>query len=692
MDFPLISLLSLISLRSCRRRVCALAVLGCFSLFSGTSWAITWFPFGPNGGDARAFAADPHDHDHLYLGTANGWIYDSHNGGQSWKRLARMDRRDDLVLDNIVVDPADAKHLVVGAWVLGQSGGGLFISHDAGATWTSDADMKGQSIRALSAAPSDPKILVAGTLQGIFRSTDGGVKWTQISPVGSTELHEVESIAIDPVDPQTIYAGTWHLPWKTTDGGEHWNNIKQGIIDDSDVFSIIVDPKQPQVVYASACSGIYKSEDGGGRFKKVQGIPSAARRTRVLMQDPEHLGTVFAGTTEGLFRTDDAGSYWTRTTSSDVIINDVYVDPANSRHVLLATDRGGVLASEDGGTSFSTSDAGFSTRQVTALVEDPQRPSDLYLGVVNDKAWGGAFVSHDGGLSWMQRAEGLDGKDVFSLAVASNGTVVAGTENGLFWYDQDQQVWKRTGAVGAAPAEHSRRPVRAVGKSSGRGQAPARPAAVKTAAVKTGRQVEGSVLAIAPVGEQLYAVTSEGVFASGNPTAVWTPVTGLGPASSAEPWRYVASSRGVILLASLRSMMVSLDGGGKWQAVSLPANLSQVSAIAVDDLGELWVGGREGVFLSSDSGTSWTTLKNLYASDVNSLYFDAKGERVLATANASTTMAFAVHLPAKTVSYWDTGWHLRFLRPVGDYLVGGTLFDGVVLQPRMVQSKELASH
>jgi photosystem II stability/assembly factor-like uncharacterized protein len=146
------------------------------------------------------------------------------------------------------------------------------------------------------------------------------------------------------------------------------------------------------------------------------------------------------------------------------------------------------------------------------------------------------------------------------------------------------------------------------------------------------------------------------------------------------------------MLASLGAITVSLDGGSKWQAVSLPASLTQVSAIAVDDQGELWVGGRQGVFLSTDSGTTWTTLKNLYASDVNSLYFDAKGERMLVTANASTTMAFAVHLPTKTVSYWDTGWHLRFLRPVGDYLVGGTLYDGVVLQPRMVQSKELASH
>ena len=86
------------------------------------------------------------------------------------------------------------------------------------------------------------------------------------------DLHEVESIAIDPKDPQIIYAGTWHLPWKTTDGGANWHNIKQGLIDDSDVFSIIIDPTVPSVVYTSACSGIYRSDSGG----------------RALPQDPGH--------------------------------------------------------------------------------------------------------------------------------------------------------------------------------------------------------------------------------------------------------------------------------------------------------------------------------------------------------------------------------------------------------------------
>ena len=123
---------------------------------------------------------------------------------------------------------ANPKRILVGAWVLGSTDGGLYVSKDGGVSWESEPDMHGQSIRALTAAPSDPKILVAGTLKGVYRSTDGGEHWKLISPEGSQELHEVESIAIDPVDPQIIYAGTWHLPWKTIDGGEHWTNIKAG--------------------------------------------------------------------------------------------------------------------------------------------------------------------------------------------------------------------------------------------------------------------------------------------------------------------------------------------------------------------------------------------------------------------------------------------------------------------------------
>jgi photosystem II stability/assembly factor-like uncharacterized protein len=648
--------------------------------------AASWLPFGPDGGDVRSLAADPHDHSHLFLGTVTGWIYESRNGGGDWKRLAWIGKRDDLALDSIVVDSANPKHILVGAWVLGSHDGGLFISNDGGVSWESQADMRGQSVRALEAAPSDPNTLVAGTLTGVYRSTDGGKHWQLISPEGSQELHEVESVAIDPVDPKIIYAGTWHLPWKTTDGGEHWENIKQGVIDDSDVFSIILDPKDPSVVYASACSGIYKSQNGGEKFQKVQGIPSTARRTRVLMQDPQNLNIVFAGTTEGLFRTGDSGATWIRTTGPEIIVNDVYVDPSNTNRVLIATDRGGVLASNDGGYSFLPTNNGFSARQITSYIGDAAQPANIYVGVVNDKAWGGVFFSDNGGLTWAQRSAGLNGQDVFSLGQASDGTVLAGTGHGI--YRLQGELWNRVNNVSLSehqspqPAAEEKTVVRPA-RPAGKGHAATKK---KTTEVAPTRVFDANVNAIARAGDTLYAATSEGILRSVTAGESWKLVVG----PERQDWSFVATAKSWVVAATLRTAMISSDDGQKWEPVTLPATLEQLAAVSIDDAGGLWVGGRDGVFVSQDRGATWQSLKNLSIRDVNSLFYDQASQRMLITANSKNTIAFAVHLPDRAVRYWNTGWNLRLVRPVGDHLVGATLFDGIVVQPRMVDSSEVA--
>jgi photosystem II stability/assembly factor-like uncharacterized protein len=657
--------------------------------------AANWLPFGPDGGDARSFAVDPRDHAHLYLGTLTGWMYESHNGGVTWKRLASVGKRDDLALDSIVVDIANPKHILVGAWVLGSAEGGLYVSNDGGVSWEIDPEMRGQSIRALAAAPSDPKILVAGTLKGVYRSADAGEHWRLISPEGSQELHEVESIAIDPANPQIIYAGTWHLPWKTVDGGANWTSIKQGIIEDSDVFSIIIDPKRPNIVYASACSGIYKSEDGGAKFKggvavnKTQGIPSSARRTRVLMQDPQNLNVVFAGTTEGLFRSGDSGATWLRMTGPEVTVNDVYVDPSNTNRILLATDRGGVLASNDGGYSFLPANNGFSARQITSYIADAAQPAKIYVGVVNDKAWGGVFVSDNGGLTWSQKSAGLNGQDVFSLGQASDGTVLAGTGHGI--YRLQGELWIPVNRVslserpvGPAQVEKTAEPI----VSPGKGRRPAAKAAPAKPTTVPTHAFDADVNAIARSGDSLYAATSAGVLRSVTAGESWKLVAGPGR----ESWEYVACAKSWVIAATLRSATFSSDGGQRWTQLRLPENLEQVAAVAVDDLGGMWVGGREGVFVSEDRGATWQSLKNLSVRDVNSLFYDQPSQRMLITANNKNTIAFAVHLPDRTLQYWNSGWHLKLVRPVGDHLVGATLFDGIVVQPRMVDSSEVARH
>ena len=630
--------------------------------------AVSWFPLGPYGGDARCFAADPGNSKHLYLGTANGWIYDSHDGGESWVRLSQLDGHNDLIIDHILTDARNPQRLVVGAWIVDHPDGGLFVSEDGGKNWTAVAAMRGQSIRSLTRSDSNPDEMVAGTLQGVFRSADNGVHWNQISPVGSLEIHEVQSVAIDPRNPEVIYAGTWHLPWKTVDGGLHWENIKRGIIEDSDVFSILVDPMQPKVVYARACSGIYKSMDAGLEFRKVQGIPSSARRTRKLEQDPEHLNTVYAGTTEGLYRTLDAGQVWSRVTSPELVVNDVYVDPHDSGRVLLATERGGVLRSNDFGASFQEANRGFSARQVVAYAADPVRPAVVYAGVVNDKQDGGVFQSVDGGVHWRQDSVGLNGRDVYSLASTPAGTLLAGTTHGIFRLQGE--VWVNTGEWLRNTARGKRLPREAGTSQSGENQEASQPV------------LDAIIYSLVSDGSYLtFAGTTEGLLRSDDDGIAWAPVATLHMGEV----RFVAVEKNVLLAAGLKRMSLSVNGGAKWSPIALPAALTQVSAVALDGQKNLWVGGREGVFYSPDNGATWKLVHNLDIPQVDGIYFDRVGNRVLLTTSTST-MVFAVQLPDYAVRYWESGWKLRFARPMGDHLIAATLYDGIVIQPKMVDS------
>jgi photosystem II stability/assembly factor-like uncharacterized protein len=634
-----------------------------------------WSAVGPAGGDARAFAAVPGQPDHLYLGTTTSWVYETTDGGANWRRLAHIDGSDALVLDNIVVDSSNAAAIYVAAYRADRPDGGLWVSHDAGKTWTESQGLHGQAIYAFVQAPSDAKVFFAGTLQGIFRSNDSGATWKQISPPGNHEIHEVESLAVDPTDTDILYAGTWHLPWKTSDGGKTWHNIKKGIIDDSDVFSIVIDPNHPHVVYLSACSGIYKSETAGDLFHKIQGIPSEARRTRVLMQDPSDRKIVYAGTTEGLYKTLDSGHTFRRMTGPEVIVNDVYVDPANTQHVLLATDRGGVLASTDGGANFETSNLGFSSRKVEALLVDRGNPQRLYAGVVNDKEYGSVFVSSNGGASWQHIANGLDGRDVYALGQAKDGTVIAGTSHGVFALDAPQADTSG-GAADPAPSWQPRNViVNTLVKASVENLHGKRIDVEKRVKDKE-RDLDSRINALNVSGDVWLAATTGGLFTSGDHGATWQG----GPVLGADDYLSVTTHGETFVAAAPDRVIVSKDSGVSWMPMQIPQMLTRIRRVLYSPDGTLWLGAREGVYFSHDGGKSWLWIERLPFRDVDDLFFDAQSGRILASSRSSDQI-FAIDPKALDWKWWQTGFHVALVRNAGDRLVAASLYDGVILAP-----------
>ena len=640
---------------------------------------------GPDGGDARAFASVPGEPNHLYLGTTNSWLYESFDEGATWHRLAKLDRGDGFVLDSIVVDSAHPSTLYVGAWK-NTDDGGLWISHDAGRTWHETAFFKGQPIYALAQAPSDPQILFAGTLQGVYRSSDSGANWTQISPPGSHEIHEIESLAVDPTDPDILYAGTWHLPWKTTDGGKNWSNIKQGIIEDSDVFSIIVDPEHPHIVYLSACSGIYKSENAGTLFHKIQGIPTEARRTRVLMQDPENRQIVYAGTTEGLYKTVNGGKTFARMTGADVVVNDVYVDPGNSNRVLLATDRGGVLTSNDAGVTFTPSNRGISERKIAALLVDNRNdggdgPARLYAGVVNDKRFGGVFRSVDAGAHWEQLGAGLDGRDVFALAETKDGAIVAGTSHGIFLYQPLKIMASGSAPDNPADDPPDWIPLNAIAntllKTSTeihRGTKVNIEKQVKAPVI----QLESLVNALDVSGDVWVAATHYGLITSRDEGTTWQggPVMGFGDYLS------VTAHGNDMVAARDDSVVISNDAGQTWFPMGMPTMLTHIHRVVFSPDGTLWLGAREGVYFTRNLGKTWMYIIRLPLRDIDDLSYDPAAKRVLVSSR-TTDEVYAIDPRTMTWVWWPTGYQIALIRVAGDRLVAASLDDGVLLGPKV---------
>jgi photosystem II stability/assembly factor-like uncharacterized protein len=455
---------------------------------AGSPYSTEWRITGPSGGDVRALVVDPNDPDRFYFGTLDGQIYVSTDGARNWRLLVNFNRPR-LFVDHIIVDPRNPRVLYV-ATHRHKDPGGFFKSVDGGQTWRDSPELRNEAVHSLTQSERDPNVLVVGTFNGIFRSADSGETWTPLPTASTPGLVHVESLAIDPRDTNVIYAGTWYLPYKSTDGGRSWRVIKNGIIDDSDIFAINIDPRNANHVIASACSGIYETRDAGESWHKVQGIPSQSRRTRAILQHPSIPGLVFAGTTEGFWRSAKGGdnNSWMVTTSRQLEINSITVHPSRPNNIYIGTNNYGVMLSTDGGKNFLPSNGGFSGRFVNSLLPDRENANRIYATTINTTTGGGFFfVSNDGGASWIPSMRNMPPR-LIGYAILQDqrdpGVIYLGTNLGVYRSADRGGSWapiaarkpeKAPARRRAAPRGKLRRTV-----AQGRSGAPARGAGVST--------------------------------------------------------------------------------------------------------------------------------------------------------------------------------------------------------------------
>ena len=427
---------------------------------SASKYSDDWRSNGPPGGDVRSLVVDPSNPDRFYFGTLDGQMYTSADAGKTWQFLYNFNRPR-LFVDHILVDPRDSRVLFVAAH-RHKEAGGFFKSTDGGHHWRESPELKNEALHSLTQAEANPNVLIAGTFNGIFRSDNAGDTWTQLPTASTAGLVHVESLAIDPRTTNTIYAGTWYLPYKSTDGGKTWKTIKNGIIDDSDIFAIDIDPRDPNHIIASACSGIYETRSAGDSWKKVQGIPSQSRRTRAILQHPSIAGLVFAGTTEGFWRSERGGDAdsWMVTTSRQLEINSIAVHPSRPQTIYIGTNNYGVMVSYDGGKNFAPTNAGYSGRFANVIVADREMSNRIYAATINTTTGGGfLFASTDNGETWRPSMRNMpprlitysimqDARNVNTIYLGTNLGVYRSLDRGASW----APVWT------AGPAKEKARP------------------------------------------------------------------------------------------------------------------------------------------------------------------------------------------------------------------------------------------
>ncbi len=559
-------------------------------------FAQTWTSLGPLGGDVRSLAADPLRPNVLYLGTADGYIFGSQDAGGHWESLGLVGPANG-VITAIIVDPLNSGTLFASMWTTEANGegGGVFVSCDHGRTWQGTG-LAGHAIRALAQSASDANVLIAGALDGVFRSNDLGKNWEQITPSGDLELRNFDSLAIDPQDPGIIYAGTFHLPWKTVDGGKNWVAIHRGMIDDSDVLSLALDASSPQRVFASACSGIYRSEDAGAYWKKIEGIPFSSRRTPVIRQDPLNPSVLFAGTTEGLWKTTDGGARWRRVSPAGWVINSLLIesgagnsfardDAAESSNgqprVLIGTEQRGVLASDDGGEHFRELNDGFHHRRIVSLATDADNPGRVAAVLANSAD--SPVETEDGGRTWSTISGGLSANAVTRIFSSSRGWLAALASGGLARFEPQSRKWTRLGTFLEQPKV-----------VAGNIEQPVTPT----------RRFDAVINDLACGDAECFAATQEGLFFTSDDGNTWSALsftTANLPVNSVR----VSSDSQKLRIVSSNAMIFSDDAGRTWKWHDLPLDSGGAIRLEWTADNTLLAAARNGIYISRDDGTRW---------------------------------------------------------------------------------------
>ena len=376
--------------------------------FKTTDYARTWQPIFDDQptGSIGAIAVSVSNPDVIYLGSGEGLhrpdlsigdgIYKSTDAGKTWTHLGL---RDGQQIAQVAVDPRNSDRLFV----------------------------------AVAGHPYGPN-----EERGIFRSIDGGKTFEKV--LYRDENTGGADVQIDPANPDVVYASLWESregPWenstwngtnggifKSTDGGKTWNQLSKGLPDKIVQANLAIAPSSPRILCATVrtlvSSKIYRSEDGGESWVNTtdDGRPAAGiggGELPVVRFDPKNPAIVYSASVV-CWKSVDGGKTWDgwRGAPGGDDYQNVWINPENPNVILLGSDQGAIVT-VNGGQSWS-SWYNQPTAQLYHVSADNAFPYRLYSGQQESGSVGIASRGNDGAITF---------RDWHPVAAEEYGYVVA---------------------------------------------------------------------------------------------------------------------------------------------------------------------------------------------------------------------------------------------------------------------------
>ena len=233
------------------------------------SWEVT----GPFGGDVRSLVIDPKDQRRLFLGTIDGQIYTSGDGGESWSRV-EVTRGADVDLKLAGVRFADRGH----GWVFGELGA-LFATRDGGATWERQRVPTRHLLLGATFLDAQTGWLV-GAGPAVLHTDDGGATWREGDVNAALRPRAARGVRVNAVSFASARrgwaVGSGGLVLATADGGRTWREQLSGT--ESNLFDVkFFDEREGWAVGAGGVA--IHTTDGGATWRAERtGTPHALER------------------------------------------------------------------------------------------------------------------------------------------------------------------------------------------------------------------------------------------------------------------------------------------------------------------------------------------------------------------------------------------------------------------------------